>query len=86
MKLFIVLLAGLATSVQAGQIGSGNVSNEKMCVCEPCGGKMVPCRETEEQYVKEKFDEVKDSAKAGTAVKASENCPPTGCTTGGDSY
>lgn len=69
MKLFIVLFVGLGSlTAHAGQVGSGNVSNEKMCVCEPCGGKMVPCRETEQPYVQEKFQ----STSTGSPEKATK--------------
>jgi|GEM_PF-3068319 len=36
--------AGTFSGAYAGQVGKGNVSNPKMCVCEPCGGIMVPCQ------------------------------------------
>lgn len=52
--LFMITIAlGFLSTAQAKQVGESNVSNEKMCVCEPCGGKMVPCRDTENEYVKQ---------------------------------
>jgi len=72
MKLGILVFlfgaVGVIPGASASQVGTGNVSNPKMCVCEPCGGIMVPC-----QNLKKPAEQAIAPSCSGSACSAVEN-------------